>query len=134
MLIEVKVKITKQVDGKQKTTSELFLHEAEFFSEVEQDVMALLNNDATIDNFEITSMRISPIKELLNHQQNDESTYIATLKASYTNSDGVEKTMRYKTLLWASSLAQANAHTQEFVREGYDMKVEGITEKEYILI
>jgi acyl-coenzyme A synthetase/AMP-(fatty) acid ligase len=50
---------------------------------------------------------------------------------SIIDDNGNEKPLKYKVLLWADSLTQANQRTVELARQGYDMHVEGLKEVEY---
>lgn len=86
-----------------------------------------------IEDFEIQSLRISPIKEIV-VRYNGEHTYIATLKDVWLEDDGTEKYLRYKVLLWANNLSEATQHVNDLAREGYDMLIEGVKEVNYILI
>jgi len=129
MLIEVKTKTKRTVNDRSKTFFETYLVDKEIFAEAELSVFQALTSDSTVEGFEILSLRISSIKELY-HVNDGDSSYIATLTESYVDEEGVVKTLRYRVLLWADSLAQANARTQEFAREGYDMNVESITAKD----
>jgi len=135
MLIEIKTRTTRNVDGKPRTTSETYLKDGNFLTDGEYAVTALLETATEVVSYDITNLRPSPIKEFLSQRaDDDERSYIAILKAVYTDDNGNEKSMRYQTLLWAHSLMEANARAQEHSREGYDMRVESITEKEYIVL
>lgn len=136
MLTEIKAKVHRIVDGKVKNFTESYLYDiTDLYSEAEYALAAHFHDDDLVDDYQIIYIKQSPIKELLNSQEDEsQTTYIATLKALYHDDKGNEKTLRYKTLLWASSLVEANKIANNIVREGYDMKVEGIVEKEYTLI
>jgi len=136
MLVEIKAKVTRVIDGKYRHFSETYLKDAEVFAEAEYAVMHTLEEEGiSQDSYEIVCLRISPIKELLNQRENeDEHTYVASLKASYEDDNGNVKTMRYKTLLWADSLIEANTRAGQYSRQGYDMAIESITEKEYTVL
>ena len=128
MLIEVKAKTKRTVDNKPKKKLEVYLVDKQFFSEAEYAVTALLTDDA--EEFEIQSLRLSPIKEIA-HQFTGDCPFVATLKDIWTEDDGTEKYLRYKVLLWADNLTQANQRVQELAREGYDMLIEGIKQVDY---
>ena len=49
----------------------------------------------------------------------------------FHDDDGNEKSLRYKVLLWANDLSQANERAHHLVYQGYDMQIEGIKEVEY---
>lgn len=86
--------------------------------------------EGTVENFEIQSLRISPIKEVAD-QFTGEYTFIATLKDIFHDDEGNEKTLKYKVLLWADNLTQANQNVHQLAREGYDMQIEGIKQVDY---
>lgn len=130
MLIEVKVRVTRIIGDKKRKRLETYVLQRDFFSQAEYDVTALLQEDNTVDNFEIQSLRLSPIKEIADQYQGQYS-YIATLKDIYHDDDGNEKYIRYKVLLWADDLASATNNVRQLQREGYQMQVEGLKEVDY---
>ena len=104
-----------------------------FFTEAEYAVLQALNEEQTshlVEEFEIQSLRISAIKEIATQYQGTTS-FVATLKDIWHDDDGTEKSLRYKVLLWADDLTQANQRVQELSREGYDMLIEGIKQVDY---
>ena len=133
MLIEVKVKVARIIDGKTRKRTENFIVDKEFFAEAEYAVTENLNNEISqgvVDSFEIQSLKISQIKEVAPQFDGDD-TFIATLKDIWLADDGTEKSLKYKVLLWADDLTQANSHIQQLAREGYDMQIEGIKQVDY---
>ena len=139
MLIEVKVKVARVIDGKTRKRTETYLIDKEVFAEAELAVMAQMSeelNSGIVDSYEIQSLRISPIKEICDQWLNDYTlsgypTFIATLKDIFHADDGTEKTLRYKVLLWAESHSQALSRVTALAREGYDMQIEGIKQVDY---
>lgn len=140
MLIEVKVKVARIIDGKTRKRTETYLKEGcELFVEAEQAVMRKLTDEQVgglIDEFEIQSLKISPIKEVCDQWIDDYvlsgyPPFLATLKETYHLDDGSEKTLKYKVLLWANSHSQALQRVQELARQGYDMQIEGIKQVDY---
>ena len=133
MLIEVKVKVARIIDDKTRKRTENFVVDKEFFAEAEYAVTENLNNEISqgiVDSFEIQSLKISQIKEVAPQFDGDD-TFIATLKDIWLADDGTEKSLKYKVLLWADDLTQANSHIQQLAREGYDMQIEGIKQVDY---
>lgn len=128
MLIEIKVKTKRTIDNKPKKRQEVYLTDKAFFTEAEYAVTALLTDDA--DEFEIQSLRLSPIKEIAT-QFTGNNSFIATLRDTWMEDDGTEKHLKYKVLLWADTLTQANQRVQELAKEGYDMLIEGIKQVDY---
>ena len=133
MLIEVKSKVARTIDGKTRKRVENFVIDCELFTQAEYTVMNNLANEQTqgvVDSFEIQSLRISPIKEVAT-QFDGSDTFIATLKDIWLDDDGNEKNLKYKVLLWADNLTQANTNVLQLVHQGYDMQIEGIKQVDY---
>lgn len=133
MLIEVKVKVARRIDDKVRKRQEAFILDKEIFAEAELAVMQNLTtekNQGVVEDFEIQSLRISPIKEVA-PQFDGNYSFIATLKDIWLDNDGTEKTLKYKVLLWADDLTQANQHISQLAKQGYDMQIEGIKQVDY---
>lgn len=135
MLIEVKAKVSRIIDSKLRKRTETYLIDKELYAEAEYAVMSSLANEqelGTVDSSEIISLRQSPIKEICEDTMPGSAfTFIATLKDIFHDDNGNEKSMRYKVLLWANDLSQANQRAQQLARQGYDMQIEGIKQVEY---
>ena len=135
MLVEVKVKTARTVDNKTRKKTETYLLEKEFFSEAEYKVTSDLTEEIDsklLDSYEIQSLRISPIKEVVQTKGNN--SFIATLKDVWVDTDGTEKQLKYKVLLWADNLTEANQNAQALARQCYDMQIEGIKQVDYFYI
>jgi hypothetical protein len=133
MLIEVKAKVARIIDGKTRKRTESFITDKELFAEAELAVMQNLTaekNQGVVEDFEIQSLRTSPIKEVA-PQFDGNLTFVATLKDIWIDDDGTEKLLKYKVLLWADDLTQANQHISHLARQGYDMQIEGIKQVDY---
>lgn len=140
MLVEVKAKVARIIDGKTRKRTETFIvPDCELFVNAEHQVMQSLieeQDSGLVDNFEVQSLRISPIKEVCTQWLNDYTlsgypSFIATLKDIFHDDNGNEKSLKYKVLLWANSHSQALQRVQELARQGYDMHIEGIKEVNY---
>lgn len=137
MLIETRVKTRKEIDGKSIKGTANFLTDSETLVDALGTVINHLNvmqSSHLIEDADIISCKQSSIKEVATQFDGDKS-YIATLKDTWIDEVGDEKTMRYKVLLYAANLTECNQRVQELSREGYDMKVESLTEveMEYLL-
>lgn len=133
MLIEVKAKVAWKIDNKIKKKLETYIIDKEIFAEAEYAVMKLLNdaiNDSTVESFEITSLRLSVVKEIIT-QYDGESSFIATLRDTMLQDDGSEKQIKYKVLLWANNISEAITHTREIAQQGYDMQIDSLKEVNY---
>lgn len=139
MLIEVKVKVARVMDGRTRKKTETYLTDKDLFSEAEYAIMSHLiqEQDAgLIETYEIVSLRQSAIKEVCDQWLSDYTlsgypAFIATLKDIFHADDGTEKTLKYKVLLWAQSHSQALQRVQQLARQGYDMQIEGIKQVDY---
>ena len=133
MLIEVKVKVARVIDNKTRKRIETYILDREFFSQAEYAITELLNEEeqsGLIEDFHITSLRESGIKEIVDKFKGDFS-FLATLKDIWLEDDGTEKYLKYKVLLWADSPSQAMSNTLQLSKEGYDMQIEGIKQVDY---
>ena len=133
MLIEVKTKVTRIEGKKTKKETVTFILDKEFFSEAEYAVTKLLGDEKagkSVSDYEIQSLRISPIKELAT-QYTGENTFVVTLTDIFSDDEGNEKPLKYKVLLWAKDLSEAWERTKELSEQGYDMHIEGIKEVPY---
>lgn len=137
MLIEVKVKVSRIVNEKTRWATETYLVDRELFSQAEFTVTQALEEEMSsnlIEDYTIQSLRMSSIKEIAD-QFEGEHSFIATLNDIFVITDsGLEKKLRYKVLLWANSLTEANTNAQQLARQGYDMHIEGIKEVDYIYL
>ena len=139
MLVEVKAKVARVIDGKTRKRTETYILDKELFAEAEYRVTALLSEEqeaGLVNGFDIQSLRISPIKEVCDQWLEDYTSsgypaFIATLKEIWLADDGTEKILKYKVLLWASTHSQALQRVTELARQGYDMQIEGIKQVDY---
>jgi hypothetical protein len=136
MLIEVKVKVARVIDGKTRKRTETYVvNNCELYSNAEYRVMSVLiheQEEGTVESFEIQSLKLSQIKEI-DDQSIDNSipSFIATLIDIFHQDDSTEKKLRYKVLLWADNLTAANRRANELSHQGYDMQIEGIKQVDY---
>ena len=132
MLIEVKVKVARIIDGKTRKRTETYVIDKEFFSQAEYAVTELLNGDTTVENFQIQNLKLSQIKEIDDQSINNSiPSFIVTLIDIFLQDDGTEKKLKYKVLLWSDNLTAANHRANELSHQGYDMQIEGIKQVDY---
>ena len=134
MLVEVKVKVSRIINEKTRKRNETYLVDnCQLFTEAEYYVTSELTEEQQsnlIVDFDIQSLKVSSIKEVYT-QIHGETPFIVTLKDIFIADDGTEKPLKYKVILWADSLSDANRVAHELAREGYDMYIEGIKEVDY---
>ncbi len=136
MLVEVKVKVSRIIDGKtRKRTETYIIPDCELFVNAEHAVMQKLAEEqevGLVESSEILSLKQSLIKEVCEDTLPGSAfSFIATLKDLFHDDNGNEKSLRYQVLLWANDLSQANQRTQQLARQGYDMQIEGIKQVDY---
>ena len=136
MLVEVKVKVSRIIDGKtRKRTETYIIPDCELFVNAEHAVMQKLAEEqeaGLVESSEILSLKQSLVKEVCEDTLPGSAfSFIATLKDLFHDDNGNEKSLRYQVLLWANDLSQANQRTQQLARQGYDMQIEGIKQVDY---
>ena len=136
MLIEVKAKVAWIIDNKVRKKTETYILDKEVFAQAEYEVMSLLTNhkeEGIVDSFELLGIKVAAVKEIIT-QFEGEHSFIASLRDTYLQEDGTEKTVRYKVLLWANSISEAMSHTRDIARQGYDLQIDGLREVNYTYI
>lgn len=133
MLIEVKAKVTWVVDNKSKRATETFILNKEVFAQAEYTVMNELTqkvNAGLATDYDIVNLRVSAVREVVT-QYEGEYSYIVSLRDTMLQDDGTEKVIKYKVLLWATSITEAMSHAREIVAQGYDMQIDSLREVNY---
>lgn len=133
MLVEIKVKVSRNTENKIRKTVDTFLMEADFFTKAEYRVTEILSKEAGVELFEIQSLKLSPIKEIASQFIGD-NMFKATLKDTWTDDNGNVKHLKYQVLLWAKDLLDATSNAQKLVKQGYEMQIESLKEVDYIYI
>ena len=136
MLIEVKAKVAWIIDNKVRKKTETYILDKEVFAQAEYEVMSLLTNhkeEGIVDSFELLGIKVAAVKEIIT-QFEGEHSFIASLRDTYLQEDGTEKTVRYKVLLWANSISEAMSHTRDIARQGYDLQIDSLREVNYTYI
>lgn len=117
MLYEVKARYT---DG-DKTVKVHYLLDAELFGEAEAKAYEKLQDHMDVD---VVSIRRSAIREVI-RTDNLRSYYCATIATVFVDSEK-EKTIKYKILLPAATIEEAQKAVSEFLQQGYDMRLDAI--------
>ena len=118
MLYEVKARYT---DG-DKTVKVHYLLDAELFAQAEVKVYEQLKDKKDVD---VVSIKRSTIKEVI-RVDNDLDYYVATISDTYTDDKGNEKIIRYKQLLPAATIGEAHEVINDYLKQGYDMRLDAI--------
>lgn len=118
MLYEIKARYT---DG-DKTVKVHYLLDSELFAQAEAAVYEQLKDKADVD---VISIKRSTIKEVIKID-NDFDYYVATVSDTYFDDKGNEKIIRYKQLLPAASIGEAQEAINDYLKQGYDMRLDAI--------
>ena len=118
MLYEVKARYT---DG-DKTVKVHYLLDAGLFAQAEVKVYEQLKDKVDVD---VINIKRSTIKEVI-RVDNDLDYYVATISDTYTDDKGNEKIIRYKQLLPAASIGEAQEAITDYLKQGYDMRLDAI--------
>ena len=118
MLYEVKARYT---DG-DKTVKVHYLLDVQLFAQAEVKAYEQLQDKADVD---IVSIKRSTIKEVI-RVDNDLDYYVATISDTYTDDKGNEKIIRYKQLLPAATIGEAQEAITDYLKQGYDMRLDAI--------
>lgn len=134
MLVEVKVKETTLVNNKPRKKTITYTSNCDFYTQAEYAVMKELE-EKKLEQHEMLSLKLSSIREIdtASYDENKDS-FIATLKDIYVDDSGKEKSLRYKVLLWASDLIEANKRILLLSKQGYDMLIESIKQVDYVYL
>lgn len=119
MLYQVKARYT--ADGG-KTVKVHYLLDAECFWEAELNTLKQLEGKADVD---VISIKRSTIKEVIK-VDNNLDYYVATISDTYTDDKGNEKIIRYKQLLPAATIGEAQEAITDYLKQGYDMRLDAI--------
>lgn len=124
MLFEAKLKVEKTLDsGEVKEVTEHYILDAEPFAEAEKIMFEQYPNQK-IDVFAVFR---SKIREIINDKEEDKPFYKATVIDIFTDENtGKEKETKYELLVCAESVAEATAITTEYLKQGYNLRLDEI--------
>lgn len=124
MLYEIKLKLTKpdEKTGEVKEVKEHYIVEAELHADAEKTGYELYPN-TDVDVFAVFR---SDLKEIANDKPEDKPFYKATVVDTFIDDNGKEKELRYQLLVCASDLLEATAFMTEYLKQGYDMRLDAI--------
>jgi hypothetical protein len=137
MLYGFKISVSRITEtGKEKRQTEEYITDAITFGEVEVKAQQIID-DYNLDG-SVTAIFISPIKEIQERngsfgktEEND--FYKVTVVTTLLNDNGTEKELKYQTLVAASSVAEANKLSQEYIKQyADDMRIDGVVKTKII--
>lgn len=119
MLYEIKARYTTDHG---KTVKVHYLLDVELFAQAEVKVYEQLKDKKDVD---VVSIKRSTIKEVIK-VDNDLDYYVATLSDIFVDDKGKEIIIRYKQLIPAANIGEAQKAITEFLEQGYDMNLDAI--------
>lgn len=123
MFYEAKIKVEKTLDsGEVKDVTEHFILDAELFGEAEQIMFEEYPNQK-IDVFTVYR---SKIREIINQKEDDKPFFKAIVIDIFTDDNGREKETKYEILVCAESVAEATAITTEYLKQGYNLRLDEV--------
>lgn len=124
MMYEIKLKVAKENSkGEMKEVREHYITDVTFFAEAEVKGLELYNNQA--DVYAVTR---SKLKEIINEKKDDHPFFKAVVVDVFTNDEGVEKELQYAILACAKDINEAQKLVEEYLKQGFDMKLKEIKE------
>lgn len=123
MLYEIKLKVVRPNNtGEEKEFKEHYILDAETHGDAEA-VGYKLYPDHTVDVFAVFR---SDIHEIINEKEDDKPFFKATVVDIMTDDNGKEKEMKYQMLVCAKDITEANAIISEYLRQGYNMRLDSL--------
>lgn len=123
MYYEVKVKVEREnAKGEMKQVAEHYIVDScELFAEIEAKAMEEFG--AECDVFFIARSKIT---EIVNQKEVCKPFFKATVVDTFTDDEGNEKETKYQMLVCAKDIAEANKLMSEHLKQGFDMRLDGI--------
>jgi hypothetical protein len=131
MLYEIK---TSYVDlmNESKPAKDHYIVDAELFAQAENIGYDLYSAEEQAD---VVAVFRSDIREIINEKTPDKPYFRATVVEVTSDEFGKEKTIKYPMLVCAKDLTEANAIVSEYLKQGYDMRLDALRRvkiKDYI--
>lgn len=129
MLYEFKVKIEREnAKGELKQVAEHYIIDnCELFAEVE--AKALEEFGGNCDVFFVARSKIS---EIVNDKEIGKPFFKATVVDTFTDDEGNEKETKYQMLVCANDIAEANKIITEYLKQGYDTRLDSLTKTKIV--
>ena len=128
MYYEFKLKTRKQnARGEEKEVAEHYITDVDLFAEAEQRGLEMYAGHA-----DVFSIARSAIREIVNTKEEGKPFFKATITDSYTDETGNEKETKYYVLICARDITDATHKMEDYLRQGFDMKLDGIVKTKII--
>lgn len=124
MFYEIKLKVQKEnAKGEMKEVTEHYITDVELFAEAEQKGLELYANRC-----DVFAVSRSKVREIVNLADKTEENHFfkATITDVFTDDSGNEKETKYFVLVAAKDIPEANRRMEDYLRQGFDMKLDGI--------
>lgn len=136
MFYEIKLKVNKpDKNGELKEVKEHFICNVDLFCEAE--TLGLMHYDHQGANTDVTAVSRSGVCEIVNESEKtpDNHYFRATVVKTFVNDDGRETELKYRVLVAADDLTQANEKMLEYMRQGLeDMRLDAVSKTKIIAL
>ena len=132
MIYETKVSYTiVDSKGNDKVVKESYIVEdAETFCDAEQQTWGFFKDET---GFDVTDIKRSKIKEIINTRNNDEQKiFLADVADITINDDGDKVEIIYKIALFAADLDAAYSNLKKHLEQGYSMTAIGVKKSNFV--
>lgn len=125
MLYETKLSVEKPGDkGESKIVKEHYIMDAETHGDAENTAYKLY--DGLKGELDVFAVFRSDIREIINEKEDDKPFFKATVIDITIDDSGKEKETKYQMLVCASNIVEATSIIQEYLKQGYNMRLDGI--------
>lgn len=127
MLYEIKLNVTRpQDDGAMKQVKEHYILDADLHGQAEAAGFSLYAGVSNATDVDVFAVFRSDIKEIINEKTDDKPFFKATVIDIVTDDNGNEKELKYQVLVCAGDITEANEILGEYLRQGYDMRLDAL--------
>ena len=129
MLYEFKVKVEREnAKGEMKQVTEHYIIDnCELFAEVEAKAL-----EEFVGDCDVFAIARSKIREIVNAKEVCKPFFKATVVDTFTDDDGNEKETKYQMLVCAKDIAEANKIMTEYLKQGYDTRLDSLSKTKIV--
>ena len=120
---------TDDKGNEKKKRESVIIDGLDTFTEVETRLYNQYDGESEL---EVTAIRRSRIREIANKRAEGRTTiFIAELCDTFTDDKGNEKDNIYKIAFFAGSIEGAKTFIDDYMKQGYDMRLKSLTETKF---
>lgn len=86
-----------------------------------------------LENFDVTAVKRSKIREFVNDCEDDSDIYVSTIEDVFIDEiTGKKKETKYQVGVYSTSIADATKLVNEHIKQGYDMKLTSVSKTKIV--